>query len=106
LPLYADINAVWKDAMKARDPKKDALATIKSEVKKKVIDKRRRRRHRPRRRRRARRAAEAVETAQRIHRRSSSPAGHVILSDFISITNSFFVNNPCAFCAGHGLLTT
>jgi len=38
MPLYADINAAWKDAMKARDPKKDALATIKSEIKKKVID--------------------------------------------------------------------
>lgn len=38
MSLYADINTAWKDAMKARDPKKDALATIKSEIKKKVID--------------------------------------------------------------------
>ncbi len=38
MPLYADINTAWKDAMKARDPKKDALATMKSEIKKKVID--------------------------------------------------------------------
>jgi len=38
MSLYADINTAWKDAMKARDPKKDALATIKSEIKKRVID--------------------------------------------------------------------
>jgi uncharacterized protein YqeY len=38
MPLYAAINTAWKDAMKARDPKKDALASIKADIKKKVID--------------------------------------------------------------------
>lgn len=38
MTLYADINTAWKDAMKARDPKKDALASIKADVKKKAID--------------------------------------------------------------------
>ncbi len=38
MTLFADINTAWKEAMKARDPKKDALATIKSEIKKQVID--------------------------------------------------------------------
>jgi uncharacterized protein YqeY len=38
--LYDDITAGWKDAMKARDPKKDALAAIRTEVKNKVINSR------------------------------------------------------------------
>ena len=36
--LYDDITARWKEAMKARDPKKDALASIRTEVKNKVIN--------------------------------------------------------------------
>jgi len=40
MPLFADINTALKEAMKARDPKKDALASIKSEIKKQVIDSR------------------------------------------------------------------
>jgi uncharacterized protein YqeY len=36
--LYDDITAGWKEAMKARDPKKDALASIRTEVKNKVIN--------------------------------------------------------------------
>ncbi len=38
MPLFDDITAGWKDAMKARDPKKDALASIRTEVKNKVIN--------------------------------------------------------------------
>ena len=38
MSLYNDISAGWKEAMKARDPKKDALASIRSEVKKRAID--------------------------------------------------------------------
>ncbi len=37
MSLYEDIGTAWKDAMKARDPKKDALALIRTEVKNKVI---------------------------------------------------------------------
>jgi hypothetical protein len=36
--LYDDVTAGWKEAMKARDPKKDALAAIRTEVKNKVIN--------------------------------------------------------------------
>jgi hypothetical protein len=36
--LYDDITNGWKEAMKARDPKKDALAAIRTEVKNKVIN--------------------------------------------------------------------
>jgi uncharacterized protein YqeY len=38
MSLYDDITAGWKEAMKARDPKKDALASIRTEVKNKVIN--------------------------------------------------------------------
>ncbi|MDP2345226.1 MAG: GatB/YqeY domain-containing protein [Deltaproteobacteria bacterium] len=38
MSLIDDITAGWKEAMKARDPKKDALASIRAEVKKKGID--------------------------------------------------------------------
>lgn len=38
MPLFDDISASWKEAMKARDPKKDALASIRAEVKNKVIN--------------------------------------------------------------------
>jgi len=37
MPLYDDIGTAWKEAMKARDPKKEALAGIRTEVKNKVI---------------------------------------------------------------------
>lgn len=37
MPLNDDINTAWKEAMKARDPRKDALASIRTEVKNKVI---------------------------------------------------------------------
>ena len=37
MSLYEDVGTAWKDAMKARDPKKDALALIRTEVKNKVI---------------------------------------------------------------------
>ncbi len=37
MPLIDDINTAWKEAMKARDPRKDALASIRTEVKNKVI---------------------------------------------------------------------
>ena len=36
--LYNDIGDAWKEAMKARDPKKDVLSAIRSEVKSKVIN--------------------------------------------------------------------
>ena len=36
--LYSDIGDAWKEAMKARDPKKDVLSAIRSEVKSKVIN--------------------------------------------------------------------
>lgn len=36
--LYNDIGDAWKEAMKARDPKKDVLASIRTEVKNKVIN--------------------------------------------------------------------
>jgi uncharacterized protein YqeY len=36
--LYDDITTGWKDAMKARDPKKDTLAAIRTEVKNRVIN--------------------------------------------------------------------
>lgn len=36
--LYKDIGAAWKDAMKNRDPKKDVLSSIRTEVKNKVIN--------------------------------------------------------------------
>lgn len=36
--LYKDIGTAWKEAMKARDPKKDVLASIRTEVKNKVIN--------------------------------------------------------------------
>jgi uncharacterized protein YqeY len=38
MSLYETIGTAWKDAMKARDPKKDALAAIRTEVKNKVIN--------------------------------------------------------------------
>jgi uncharacterized protein YqeY len=37
MPLYDDIGTAWKEAMKARDPKKEPLAGIRTEVKNKVI---------------------------------------------------------------------
>jgi uncharacterized protein YqeY len=37
MSLYETIGTAWKEAMKARDPKKDALAAIRTEVKNKVI---------------------------------------------------------------------
>ena len=37
MPLFDDIAAAWKDAMKARDKKKDVLSAIRTEVKNKVI---------------------------------------------------------------------
>lgn len=40
MPLNDDINTAWKEAMKARDPKKDALAAIRTEVKNKLINSR------------------------------------------------------------------
>ncbi len=40
MPLIDDINLAWKEAMKARDPKKDALASIRTEVKNKIINSR------------------------------------------------------------------
>lgn len=36
--LYNDIGDAWKEAMKQRDPKKDVLASIRTEVKNKVIN--------------------------------------------------------------------
>ncbi len=36
--LYSDIGTAWKEAMKARDPKKDVLSAIRTEVKNKVIN--------------------------------------------------------------------
>ncbi|HEY4222145.1 MAG TPA: GatB/YqeY domain-containing protein, partial [Myxococcota bacterium] len=36
--LYKDIGAAWKEAMKARDPKKDVLALMRTEVKNKIIN--------------------------------------------------------------------
>ncbi|OGQ10112.1 MAG: hypothetical protein A2138_20560 [Deltaproteobacteria bacterium RBG_16_71_12] len=36
--LYKDIGAAWKEAMKSRDPKKDVLSSIRTEVKNKVIN--------------------------------------------------------------------
>ncbi len=36
--LYQDIGAAWKQAMKSRDPKKDVLSAIRTEVKNKVIN--------------------------------------------------------------------
>jgi uncharacterized protein YqeY len=36
--LYKDIGTAWKEAMKARDPKKDVLASIRTDVKNKVIN--------------------------------------------------------------------
>ena len=36
--LYSDIGDAWKEAMKARDPKKDVLASIRTEVKNKIIN--------------------------------------------------------------------
>ncbi len=36
--LYKDIGAAWKEAMKNRDPKKDVLSAIRTEVKNKVIN--------------------------------------------------------------------
>ncbi|MCC7073135.1 MAG: GatB/YqeY domain-containing protein [Deltaproteobacteria bacterium] len=36
--LYKDIGAAWKEAMKNRDPKKDVLSSIRTEVKNKVIN--------------------------------------------------------------------
>jgi len=38
MPLYDDITTAWKEAMKARDPRKDALAAIRTEAKNKVIN--------------------------------------------------------------------
>jgi hypothetical protein len=36
--LYKDIGAAWQEAMKSRDPKKDVLSSIRTEVKNKVIN--------------------------------------------------------------------
>lgn len=36
--LYSDIGDAWKAAMKARDPKKDVLAAIRTDVKNRVIN--------------------------------------------------------------------
>src|SRR5690349_10856970 len=36
--LYQDMGDAWKEAMKARDPKKDVLSAIRTEVKNKVIN--------------------------------------------------------------------
>ena len=36
--LYKDMGAAWKEAMKARDPKKDVLAAIRTDVKNRVIN--------------------------------------------------------------------
>jgi uncharacterized protein len=36
--LYKDIGTAWKEAMKARDPKKDVLSSIRTEVTNKVIN--------------------------------------------------------------------
>lgn len=36
--LFDDISAAWKEAMKARDPKKDALALMRTEIKNKIIN--------------------------------------------------------------------
>ena len=36
--LYNDIGDAWKEAMKQRDPKKDVLSAIRTEVKNKVIN--------------------------------------------------------------------
>lgn len=36
--LYSDIGDAWKEAMKARDPKKDVLAAIRTDVKNRVIN--------------------------------------------------------------------
>jgi uncharacterized protein YqeY len=38
MALYKDIGTAWKEAMKARDPKKDVLASIRTEVKNRVIN--------------------------------------------------------------------
>ncbi len=38
MTLYESITEQWKTAMKARDPKKDALAAIRTEIKNKVIN--------------------------------------------------------------------
>jgi uncharacterized protein YqeY len=38
MSLYSDIGDAWKEAMKARDKKKDVLSAIRSEVKSKVIN--------------------------------------------------------------------
>jgi uncharacterized protein len=38
VPLFDDIATAWKDAMKARDKKKDVLSAIRTEVKNKVIN--------------------------------------------------------------------
>lgn len=40
MSLEEQINAAWKDAMKARDPKKDALASIRTELKNHAINSR------------------------------------------------------------------
>ena len=40
MTLFDDINAAWKEAMKAKDPRKDALAGIRTEVKNKIINSR------------------------------------------------------------------
>lgn len=36
--LYQNIGTAWKEAMKARDPKKDVLSSMRTEVKNKVIN--------------------------------------------------------------------
>lgn len=38
MSLYNDIGDAWKEAMKQRDPKKDVLSAIRTEVKNKVIN--------------------------------------------------------------------
>jgi uncharacterized protein YqeY len=40
MPMLDDITTAWKDAMKARDPKKDVLAAMRTEIKNRVINSR------------------------------------------------------------------
>jgi uncharacterized protein len=38
MSMFDDITAGWKEAMKARDPKRDVLASIRTEIKNKIIN--------------------------------------------------------------------
>jgi uncharacterized protein YqeY len=40
MPIQTDVENQWKEAMKSRDPKKDALALIRTELKNKAINSR------------------------------------------------------------------